>query len=293
MAKKTEKIGTTKEPDRLLIGWLGYAKRVRNLGLANLKVESMAEKDFKPAADEMTKSKKPADWIWEFDLDTFAFEFDLVVGSKKTLLASAKMNTIADMNQRREIMDGLRTGTGLLGQAEIDKYFKTVQERAAKGADIKKIDDEIQQEKDGIDLDKAFVAKLAKSVEQLDRGQRQMDLEPIAAKMKLAGYVRFVYGLDDGFNAYALMKGHFVDGAPYPLASFPAPMVAKLVKEFGADGKGQPDFAPARKIAGQVVDAKVMPVYRKQMSDESNADIAKRTTRIRQLEEKRRKMLGG
>jgi hypothetical protein len=293
MAKKTETIATTKEADRLYIVWLAFQKRVKYLGLVNLKVESMAEKDFKAPGEEMTKGKKTADWTWEFDFDAFYFEFNLVIGSKKTLLASAKMNTIGDMKQRREILDGLRAGTELVSQAEIDKYFKTVQERAAKSADVKKIDDEIKSEKEGIDLDKEFVTKLAKSVENLDRGQRQMDLEPIAAKMKLAGYVRFVYGLDAGFNPYALMKGHFLKGAAYPLPSFPAAIVAKLVQEFGPDEKGQPDFTAARKIAGQVVDAKVMPVYRKQMTDDSNADIKKRTEKIRQLVEKRKKAMGG
>jgi hypothetical protein len=293
MAKKTETIATTKEADRLYIVWLAFQKRVKYLGLVNLKVESMAEKDFKPAGEEMTKSKKSADWIWEFDLDAFYFEFNLVIGSKKTLLASAKMNTIGDMKQRREILDGLRGGTELITQGEIDKYFKTVQERAAKSADVKKIDDEIKAEKEGIDLDKEFVTKLAKSVEDLDRGQRQMDLEPIAAKMKLAGYVRFVYGLDSGFNPYALMKSHFLKGAAYPLTSFPVAIVEKLVKEFGPDEKGQPDFTAARKIAGQVVDAKVMPVYRKQMTDDSNADIKTRMEKIKKLVEKRKKAIGG
>jgi hypothetical protein len=119
-----------------------------------------------------------------------------------------------------------------------------------------------------------------------------MDLEPIAAKMKLAGYVRFVYGLDSGFNAYALMKSHFVKGATYPLESFPAAIVEKLRKEFGADEKGEPDFTAARKMAGQVVDAKVMPVYRKQMTDQAKADTLKSALNIKKLQEKRKKILG-
>jgi hypothetical protein len=292
MAKKTETIATTKAADRLYIIWLGFSKRVNAIDLANLKVESMAEKDFKSPGDEMTKTKKNADWVREFDFDSFYFEFNLVVGSKKTLLASAKMNVVGDMKRRREILDSLRNATGLVTQAEIDKYFKVAAERAAKGADVKKIDDEIEKEKNNIDLSKKFIAGLAKSVEELNRGQREMDLMPVAAKIKLGGYVRFVFGLDAGFNPYKLMKDHFVKPMTYPLPSFPPALAEKLVKEFGADEKGTPDFAAARKIAVAVIDAKAMPAYRKEMTDASNESVKTSVENIKKLVEKRKKILG-
>src|SRR5829696_5041675 len=97
LGTRTETVATTKAADRLYITWMGMAKRVRSLGLANLRVKALAEKDFKVPGDEMTRSKKDASWIWAFDYDAFAFEFNLVVGSKKTLIASARMNTIGDM----------------------------------------------------------------------------------------------------------------------------------------------------------------------------------------------------
>ncbi len=293
IGKRNETVATTKAADRLYIVWLGMAKRVKSMGLVNLKVQSLGEKDFKAPGDVMTAKKKNADWIWEFDYDAFSFEFNLVVDSKKMLLASAKMNTIGDMKQRREILDSMRGPTSMITQPDIDKYMKELQARAAKGGDVKKIDDEIEAKKAEIKLNQDFVAGLAKSVENLDRGQRQMDLEPIAAKMKLAGYVRFVYGLDAGFNPYALMKGHFMKGASYPLPSFPAAVVDKLVKEFGPDEKGQPDFGPARKLAVKVIDAKAMPAYRKQMTEQSTKAIKEATTKVDQLQDKRRKAIGG
>jgi len=292
MATKKETVGTTKAADRLQISWLTFAKRVKSLGLSNLKIESLSDKDFKAAGDEMTKSKKNADWVWEFDFEAFYFEFNLVIGSKKTLLASAKMNVIGDMKLRHDILDNLRVFTGLVTQAEIDKYFKVVAERAAKGADVKKIDDEIETEKNNIDTNKKFIAGLAKSVEGLDRGQREMDLMPIAAKIKLGGYVRFLFGLDAGFNPYKLMKDHFVKPMTYPLPSFPAALTEKLVKEFGADEKGTPDFTAARKIAVGVIDARAMPAYRKDMTDSSNASIKASVENIKKLVEKRKKILG-
>jgi hypothetical protein len=157
MAMKKETIATTKDADRLPFVWLTFAKRVKSLGLANLKVESLGDKDFKSLGDEMTKSKKSALWEWTFDFDAFAFEFHLLIGSKSTLLASAKMNVIGDMKRRREILDGLRAGTELVTQSEIDSYFKVVQERAAKSSEVQKIDEEIKKETDSIATDKQFV----------------------------------------------------------------------------------------------------------------------------------------
>jgi hypothetical protein len=293
IGRKSEKVATTKAADRLYIVWLGMAKRVKSMGLVNLKVESLAEKDFKAPGDEMTKSKKDADWIWEFDYDSFSFEFNLVVGSKKTKLASAAMNTIADMGRRREILDAMRGPAAMITQPDIDKYFKQVEERAAKSAAVKKIDEDIQKEKDNIETNKTFVAGLAKSVEDLDRGQRQMDLLPIADKIKLGAYVEFVYGLDAGFNAYALMKKHFSKGAARPLASFPDAIVQALRKQFGADEKGEPDFAGARKIAVGVVNAKAMPAYRKDMTEASNKSMRASALKIQQLQAKRAKAMAG
>ena len=165
-------------------------------------------------------------------------------------------------------------------------------ERAAKSGDIKKIDDEIKKETDSINTDKQFIAGLAKSVENLDRGQREMDLMPIAAKVKMAGYVRFVFGVDSGFSAYKVMKDHFVKPMTYPLPGFPAALTDKLVKEFGADEKGSPDFSAARTIAGKAIDAKAMPLYRKEMTDQANASIRKSTDNIKALAAKRKKLLG-
>ncbi len=291
LGTKKETVATTKEADRLYIVWMGMAKRVKGLGLANLKVESMAEKDFKAPGEEMTKGKKNGDWIWEFDYDAFAFEFNLVIGGKKTLIASAKMNTIGDMKKRHEILDAMRGPTAMITQGDIDKYFKEVEARASKSADVKKIDDEIEEEKTGIKIDQDFVAKLAKSVEDLDRGQRQMDLMPIGDKIHLGSYVQFLYGLDAGFQPYALMKTHFVKGAARALAGFPEAIVLALQKQFGADEKGQPNFDGARKLAVGVINAKVMPAYRKQMTDESNADVRKRVEKIKLLQVKRTKAI--
>jgi hypothetical protein len=295
MAKiKKEPIGSTKEPDRLLFYWLSMAKRVKALNLPGLKIQSMGEKEFKPLGEEMNKKKPPSlgVWEWQFDWEAFEFEFHLRIGGKETSLASAKMNVV-DMSRRHEVLDSLRTGTSLVTQSEIDAYFKEAQKRAEKSADIQKIDKAIADEKTGIELDQKFVAGLAKSVEGLDRGQRQMDLMPIGDKMKLGSYVQFVYGLDAGFQAYALMKTHFTHDAHRPLQNFPPRIVEQLRKEFGADEKGQPDFQAARKIAVGVIDAKVMPVYRKTMTDQSNDDMRKRVQTIKQLQAKRAHALGG
>src|ERR1700690_1033416 len=107
MGAKSEKIWTTKEADRLWISWANMLKKAKALNLPNLKSASLSEKDFKPLVDEMTKSKKGGGWVWEFDLESFDFEYNVTVGSKSLLIASAKMNTV-EMSDRREILDSLK-----------------------------------------------------------------------------------------------------------------------------------------------------------------------------------------
>jgi|SRR5450432_1529455 hypothetical protein len=287
-SKKT--VATTKEPDRLYMYWGNALNAVKGLNLPNMQMKSRSDKDFKPIADEMNKKKPPtkADWEWEFNWDSFEFDFHVTVGSKEFSLGNAKMNTV-EVSKRKDILDGF-VAAKLVTADQVAKYLAEAKKRAEKSAEIKKIDEEIKSELEEIQIDKQFVAGLAKSVESLDRGQRQLDLMPIGDKIRLGAYVDFLYRLDGDFQTYGLMT-FFAKDSKRPLTSFPEAISEKLRKEYGADGKGKPDFKDARKIVVGVIDAKIMPVYRKEKTNDSNASIVAHTARIKKLQAERIKEL--
>ena len=114
---------------------------------------------------------------------------------------------------------------------------------------------------------------------------------PIGDEIPIGSYVQFLCGLDAALQANALMKTHFVKGASRPLAGSPEAIVLALRGQFGAAEKDQPEFDGARKLAVGAINAKVMPAYRKQMTDESNADVRKRAEKMKQLQVKRAKAI--
>ena len=296
LGTKKEILSTTKvdAADRLYIVWLGYAKRVRDLGLAGLKVESKSEKDFAALGEEMKKTKKAADWVWEFDYDAFAFEFRLMIGSKKTLLANASMSSIGDMGRRREILESMRGKTSTVTQSDIDKDFKDADARAAKGSDVKKIDDEIAKFELDIGMYEKALRIGPKKSDDLKPQEIRLDLMDFAKGLSKSAYAHahFMLGADLEWTAFALMKNHFVKGAPEPVSAVPAPMIEQLVKEWDND-KGKPDFKKARKLVGTWVDKNVMPKLLKERLDGLNKAIAEKKKSIADLQSKRARAMGG
>jgi hypothetical protein len=291
MATTSKKpVATTKEPERLYMYWGNAWNAVKSLNLPNMQMKSRSDKDFKPIADEMNKKKPPtkADWEWEFNWDSFEFDFHVTVGSKEFPLGNAKMNSV-EVSKRKDILDRF-VAAKLVTADQVTKYLAEAKKRAEKSAEIKKIDQEIQDELDGIQTDTTFKSGLAKSVEDLDRAQRQLDLMPIGDKIRLGAYVDFLYRLDGDFQTSGLMSFVAKD-SKRPLLNFPPAIAEKLRQEFGADGKGKPDFKNARRIVVGVIDAKIMPPYRKEKTDDSNASIARHNAKIKKLRDERVKEL--
>jgi hypothetical protein len=261
-------------------------KKAKALNLPNFKAPSLTEKDFKPIADEMTKSKKGGDWIWEFDFDSFDFEYNLVAGSKSLLIASAKMNTI-DMSARGDILESLKAGTKLVTQADIDKYFKQAEQRS----EVRKIDEEIKKLNDEIaTYENAKTLQKPKSAD-LTNQELRLDLKEYAKTVGKAAYVDFMIGVDSGWNAYAIMNVHFVEGAKEPLAAVPGAVVEKLRKDWDG-GKGQPDFGPVRTYIGAWVDKNLMPGFVKHSIADLDKGIHEKKAEITKLQAQRSKLMG-
>ena len=288
MGKSTETVWTTKEADRLWISYTNMMRKLKPMGLVNLKVESRGEKDFKPFSDEMAKSKKGGDWIWILDFDAFSFEYNVVVGSMKMLLASAKMNTIADMGRRRQILEALRDNSGLVTQSDIDKYFKQVEKRG----DIQKIDEDIKKTQEMISIyEDAKKLQKGKSGDMNTVDLRTV-LKPYTKECgKGAAYADFMYGVDSGFNNEALMRGHFLKGAKELMPGLKDDIGKTLIKEW-ADGKGKPNWKPARVAAGEWMDKNVMPQFKKQQIEGFDKGIADYKKTIVQLQAKRARQMG-
>ena len=286
-SKKT--VATTKEPDRLYMYWGNAWNAVKSLGLPNIQMKSRSDKDFKPIADEMSKKKPPtpADWEWELDWDSFEFDFRVTVGSKEFPLGQAKMNTVV-MSRREDILNGM-VAAKFITKDQVAKYLAEARKRAEKSSEIKKIDDEIEQETIGKDINTKFLATLAKTVEDMDRGQRQSLLVPVAKTLKLDTYVEFLYSLDGDFQVYGLMS-FFAKNSKRPLLNFPPAMAEQLRKDY-ADGKGKPDFKDARRIVVGVINSKVMPAYRKAATDQTNASTRQHDAKLKDLAIKRAKEL--
>ncbi len=286
-SKKT--VATTKEPDRLYMYWGNAWNAVKSLGLPNIQMKSRSDKDFKPIADEMSKKKPPtpADWEWELDWDSFEFDFRVTVGSKEFPLGQAKMNTVV-MSRREDILNGM-VAAKFITKDQVAKYLAEARKRAEKSSEIKKIDDEIEQETIGKDINTKFLATLAKTVDDMDRGQRQSLLVPVAKTLKLDTYVEFLYSLDGDFQVYGLMS-FFAKNSKRPLLNFPPAMAEQLRKDY-ADGKGKPDFKDARRIVVGVINSKVMPAYRKAATDQTNASTRQHDAKLKDLAIKRAKEL--
>ena len=286
MAAKTEKIWTTKEADRLWISWANMLNKAKALNLPNFKAPTLGEKDFKPIGDEMTTKKKGGDWIWEFDFDSFDFEYNVVAGSKSLLIASAKMNTV-DMSKRPDLLDSLKAGTKLVTQADIDKYFKQAEQRS----EIRKIDEDIKKINDEIGTyENAKKLQTSKSGE-LTNQQLRLDLKEYAKTVGKVAYVDFMIGVDSQWNPYAIMNTHFVKGAKELLPVVPAAAVERLRKDW-ADGKGKPDFGPVRTFIGAWVDKNLMPGFVKQAMADLDKGIKEKKAQIAKLQTQRNKLMG-
>ena len=286
MATKSETIWTTKEADRLSISWTNMVNKAKALGLPNLKVPSRGDKDFKPLVDEMTKTKKGGDWVWEFDFESFDFEYNVSCGSKTLLIASAKMNTV-DMANRRDILDSLKTRTKLVTQADIDKYFKTAGERSEVrriDADIKKLQDDIETYENAIKLQKP------KSDDMSNSDMRTV-LKEYAKTVGKTAYVDFMIGVDAQWSDYAIMTTHFLKGAKGHMSAVPDLAVQKLIKDY-ADGKGKPDYGPVRKFVGAWADKNLMPAFVKQTIADLNKGIQEMKRKIAVLQVQRNKHMG-
>lgn len=286
MAAKSEKIWTTKEADRLAISWPNMLKKAKALNLPNLKAPSLGEKDFKPFGDEMTKSKKGGDWIWQFDFDSFAFDYNLVVGSKSLQIASAKMNTV-EMSGRREILDSLKSGTGLVSQSDIDKYFKQAEQRS----DIRKIDEKVKEIQGEIDIyENAKKIQKSKS-DDLTNQELRLDLKEFAKTVGKVAYVDFMIAVDSEWNPAGIMGGFFLKGAKQHLSAVPEVAVEKLRKDW-ADGKGKAEFGPIRKFVGAWADKNLMPAFVKQTIADLDKGIREKKQQIALLQAKRNKLMG-
>ena len=286
MGAKTEKIWTTKEAGSLSISWANMLKKAKALNLPNFKSPSQGEKDFKPLVDEMTTKKKGADWVWEFDFDSFDFEYNVTVGSKSLLIASAKMNTV-EMSGRREILASLKAGTKLVVQPDIDKYFKQAEQRG----EIRKIDDAIKKIQADIDIyENAKKIQKPKS-DDLTNQQLRLDLKEYAKTVGKVAYVDFMIGVDSEWNPAVIMTTHFAKGAKEHLPAVPEAAVEKLRKDWN-DGKGKPDFGPARKFVGAWVDKNLMPQFVKHTIADLDKGIAQKKAQIAQLQAKRNKLMG-
>jgi hypothetical protein len=286
MAAKSETIWTTKDADRLWISWLNMVKKAKALNLPGLKAPSLGEKDFKPLVDEMTKTKKGADWTWTFDFNTFEFDYTVSVGSKSLLIASAKMNVL-EVKDRHDPLDSLKNGTKLVTQADIDKFFKQAEQRG----EIRKIDDAIKKIQTDIDTyENAKKLQTPKS-DNLTNQELRLDLKEYAKTVGKVAYVDFMIGVDSGWNPQAMMNIHFMHGAKEHMAAVPEAAVEKLRKDWN-DGNGKVDFAPLRKFIGAWVDKNLMPGFVKQSIADLDKGIHEMKGQIAKLQAQRNKLMG-
>ena len=262
-------------------------KKAKALNLPGLKAPSLTEKDFKPLVDEMTKTKKGADWTWTFDFNTFEFDYTVSVGSKSLLVASAKMNVL-EVKDRHDPLESLKKGTKLVTQADIDAFFKQAEQRG----EIRKIDEAIKKIQG--DIDSYENAKKLQKPKSDDLDNQETAPRPQGIRAKTVGkvaYVDFMIGVDSGWNPAAIMNTHFIHGAKEHLGAVPDAAVEKLRKDWDG-GKGKVDFAPVRKFVGAWVDKNLMPQFVKQSIADLDKGIHEMKVQIAQLQAKRNHLMG-
>ena len=260
MAGKTEKYASIDKPDRLEIIGRGFAKRVRDFGMAI----AVKEPDYSTLEANMAKLKKPAEFSITFENDKFVAA--VAVGSVVQTVASVDLVKEGDRVKRRALLKAINDHSELASNADLaafDLKFPDPEKVKEAKAEVDRLGFEIKR-------DEEWKGKRPKSVHTMNSGEREMGFKNWAAGKTYERFLWFVIRVENGGVPADIAEEFVKTGAPSIIKLTDA--TRQAIEEALAK-KQAPKLERALKEATAVVDARLLPSY--------NAEILKAiTTRL-------------
>lgn len=268
MGKLTKVVHTTKNPDVFLDAAGNARMLMRDFKIAITERASGVPKEHEKIKEEMTKSKKAAEFVLTFD--GRKLEYFIRVGTKTWPDFSYDLTTQTDLPLRRKWMVSLQKHGKLVTDAQLAEFDK-VNPTPADPEQVRELEQQIGVTESIIKSETDVKSWYAKKYADFDWGQRRMDFGEWAKKCGFEAYSQFMIGVTDGFNDHAMMKMHVSKGASLPVKLKPKTKEA-MEKAFAASQKV--DYTDAKAEVLAIVDGALMPKFRALRFKEAEKTVA-------------------
>lgn len=247
--------GEFDRPDRLKVVYLPQVEKF----CSGLKIKpTLRLPPDKELTDALAKAKgKKAQVYVNLDGSLLSFEVR-IPGSKPIRLGAKDLDSLRDNDKQREILEKLADTTKLTTRADVEKWHSTHYGKEEisffRGTihEMMASRDKLQPQVAALKAFK-FDGKDAKLLAELHKHAKAHSHEH---------YLTFVEDIDAGVSPKAIFDKYIKSGASFPV-NLPPAIAAPIEKAVSAGAK--PDFGNARKLIVGVIDAKLIPDYRKEV----------------------------
>jgi len=244
-----EKYASADKPDRLKVLSQGFVKRLKDFGLAGLKI---TEPDFAKLEASMKKTNKPVVFTIRFENDKFIAE----TSNAGTVLTVAAIDLAkeGDRTKRRALLQAINDHSSLASSADLaafDQKFPDPQKVAEAKAEVARLEQEIKR-------DEEWKGKRPKSVKTMLDSEREVSFQNWAKGKTYEKFLNFVVRVENGGAPKDIAEEFIKTGAPKAIKLRDA--TQKAVED--ALQKNQAlRLAQALTEAIAVVDARMLPTY--------------------------------
>jgi hypothetical protein len=285
MAAKSKLQKKTDDASRIPVFWdIVKALIKRNLGLTKMTLKDPDVAKLQPA---MARLKKPAEF-W-FTVDGNKFTVDVRVGTDKadrTVLGTFDLASEQDIAVRRATFDALFNSFELVDKAQFDAFQKAnpdPQALEAAKTEVYRLDMDLKSDKADR---KAINAFTNYDVDGRAAGYDVSELMRLWLEEKHQSwvhYVNFIKAVDSGADPKTIFDSYMKQGASSPI-NLP-PKFQTPVERAIANGAAV-DLKPARGAVVQIVNAKFIPLFRKERLALYDKDIKEETTKLNAAKKK-------
>jgi len=254
----TEKFAAVDKPDRLKVMGQTFAKRLRDFGLAGLKI---TEPDLGKLEASMKKTGKPVVYTIRFENDKFIAE----VSNAGTVLTVAALDLAkqGDRTKRRALLQAINDHSQLASKSDLEAFDKKFPDPEK----IKEAKDEVDRLKFEIQRDEGLLKDQPKSVRSMESGRREVSFQNWAKGKTYEKFLNFVVRVENGGVAKDIAEEFIKTGAPKIIKLSDA--TRKEVEDALAKNQ-QPKLDKALKEAAAVVDARMLPAYNQELAKAIN-----------------------
>jgi hypothetical protein len=256
MGKVTKVVHSVKDPELLDDASDNARIMLRGYDIRPLDKSPFTLKDAAKIVDKMKKNKKAAEFVLSYDGRIVAYA--VRVGSDSWPVFSFDLSAETDLALRRQWMVKLMKKAQLVSAADLTAFDK-VNPTPADPKEVAELEQQIAVTESVIKSEQDVKNWYAKKYADFDWQQRRLDFLPWAKKQGFEAYAQFMVGVTDGFQDYAMMKTHVLQGASLPVKLKPATREA-MEKAFAE--KKPVDYSAAKAEVLAIVDGSLMPKFR-------------------------------